>query len=126
MIRSIIEETGAQIDVSDDGVVSIATASGEAMARAKEIINSLTADVEIGKVYEGKIVKEMPFGYFVEIFPGKEGLCHISEISSKRLETIQEAGFKEGDPLSVIVLEVDDKTGKIKLSHKRVMETAKA
>jgi len=126
MIRSIIEETGAQIDVSDDGVVSIATASGEAMARAKEIIHSLTADVEIGKVYEGKIVKEMPFGYFVEIFPGKEGLCHISEISSKRLETIQEAGFKEGDPLSVIVLEVDDKTGKIKLSHKRVMETAKA
>ncbi|MDE3045136.1 MAG: polyribonucleotide nucleotidyltransferase [Verrucomicrobiota bacterium] len=119
-IRAIIEETGVEININDDGIVSIASSNPEAMARAKEIVFNLTAEVEIGKTYKGPIVSIMPFGYFVEIY-GKEGLCHISEISHNRLATIHDAPFKEGDVIEVKVLDIDDR-GKIRLSHKATLE----
>ncbi len=122
-IRAIIEETGVQIDISESGLVSIASTNPEAMQRAKDIVHGLTAEAEIGAVYTGKIVGIKDFGYFVEIFPGKEGLCHISEISHQRLNSIQDAPFKEGDLLEVKVLDVNDR-GQIKLSHKAVKEHA--
>jgi polyribonucleotide nucleotidyltransferase len=119
-IRAIIEETGAQIDINDSGLISIASNSAEAMARAKHIITNLTAEVEIGKIYTGRITSIMPFGYFVEIF-GKEGLCHISEIAKTRLQNIHDAPFREGDQIEVKVLDVNDR-GQIKLSHRAVLE----
>ena len=119
-IRAIIEETGAQIDINDSGLISIASNSAQAMARAKQIIHNLTAEVEIGKIYKGRITSIMPFGYFVEIF-GKEGLCHISEISQQRLQNIHDAPFREGDSIEVKVLDVNDR-GQIKLSHRAVLD----
>lgn len=119
-IRAIIEETGAQIDINDSGQVSITSNNAEAMARAKKIIHDLTAEVEIGKTYTGRIVSIVPFGVFVEIF-GKEGLCHISEISKNRVQNIHDLSFREGDSLEVKVLDVNDR-GQIKLSHKATLE----
>lgn len=121
-IRAIIEETGAQIDINDSGLISIVSNNEESMAKAKQIIINLTAEVEIGKIYKGRITSVMPFGYFVEII-GKEGLCHISEISTKRLQTIHEAPYREGDELEVKVLDVNDR-GQIRLSHRAVLESA--
>ena len=119
-IRAIVEETGAQIDIDDNGLVSIAANTPDAMARAKEIITNLTAEMEIGKTYKGRITSIKDFGYFVEVF-GKEGLCHISEISLKRLQSIQDAPFREGDMIEVKVLDINDR-GQIKLSHKATLE----
>jgi polyribonucleotide nucleotidyltransferase len=119
-IRAIIEETGVQIDIDDSGQVSIASTNPDAMARAKEIIHNLTAEVEIGQVYKGRISSIKDFGYFVELF-GKEGLCHISEISTKRIQNIADAPFKIGDMIEVKVLDVNDR-GQIKLSHRAVLE----
>lgn len=119
-IRAIIEETGVQIDINDSGLVSIASTNPDAMDKAKQIIHNLTAEVEIGKTYNGKIVSVKDFGYFVEIF-GKEGLCHISEISHKRIAKIQDAPYKEGDRIDVKVLDINDR-GQIKLSHKALLE----
>ncbi|MGB7978441.1 MAG: polyribonucleotide nucleotidyltransferase [Chlamydiales bacterium] len=121
MIRSIIEETGVQIDIDDAGLVSIASNNPDAMNRAKEIIHGLTAEAEIGKIYNGRITSVMQFGFFVEIFPGKEGLCHISEISHTRVQNIHDTPFREGDKIDVKVLDVGDQ-GKIRLSHKAVLE----
>lgn len=122
-IRAIVEETGVQIDINDSGIVSIASNNAEAMARAKEIIIGLTAEAEIGKIYKGRIVSRKEFGFFVEIFPGKEGLCHISEISTQRIQNINDAPFKEGDAIEVQVLDINDR-GQIRLSHRAVMEKA--
>ena len=91
------------------------------MARAKQIILNLTAEVEIGKIYTGQITSIKPFGYFVEII-GKEGLCHISEISPKHLQNIHDAPFREGDKIEVKVLDVNDR-GQIRLSHRAVLES---
>lgn len=118
-IRAIIEETGAQIDINDSGLISIASNSAEAMARAKQIIFNLTAEVEIGKTYQGRIVSIKPFGYFVEII-GKEGLCHISEISPQHLQNIHDAPFREGDAIEVVVLDINDR-GQIRLSHRATL-----
>lgn len=115
-IRAIIEETGAQIDIDDTGRISIASSNPASMQRAKEIIHSLTADVEIGKVYTGKVVSIVAFGCFVEIFAGKEGLCHISELSHSRIANASDV-VKEGQMLEVKVLDINDR-GQIKLSHK--------
>ncbi len=115
-IRAIVEETGAQVDINDSGLVSISATSKEAMERAKEIIHNLTADVEVGKIYKGRIVSIVAFGCFVELFPGKEGLCHISELSHERVQNVQDV-CKEGDMLEVKVLDINDR-GQIKLSHK--------
>ena len=121
-IRAIIEETGVQIDINDAGVVSIASNNAAAMERAKQIVHNLTAEVEIGKVYKGRITSIKEFGMFVEIF-GKEGLCHISEISHQRLQSMHDVSFREGDSIEVKVLDVNDR-GQIKLSHKALLEKA--
>lgn len=120
-IRAIIEETGVQIDINDSGLISIASTNAEAMARAKEIIHNLTAEVEIGKTYVGRITSLVPFGLFVEIF-GKEGLCHISEISPKGTPNIHDVPFREGDSIEVKVLDINDR-GQIRLSHKAVLQS---
>jgi polyribonucleotide nucleotidyltransferase len=118
-IRAIVEETGAEINIDDTGIVSITATSHEAMEKAKKIIHDLTAEAEEGKVYKGKIVSIVAFGVFVAIY-GQEGLCHISELSHERIEDIRKAGFKEGQELEVKVLEVS-KEGKIRLSHKALL-----
>jgi polyribonucleotide nucleotidyltransferase len=117
-IRAIIEETGVQIDIDDSGRVSIASTNSEGMERAKKIIFDLTADVEIGKTYTGRVVSIVPFGCFVEIF-GKEGLCHISELSHSRIANVSDV-VKEGQALDVKVLDINDR-GQIKLSHKALL-----
>lgn len=117
-IRAIVEETGVQIDIDDSGRISIAATSHQAMDRAKEIIHNLTAEVEIGKTYKGKVVSIVPFGVFVEIF-GKEGLCHISELSHSRVQDIHEI-ISEGQALDVKVIDINDR-GQIKLSHKAIL-----
>ncbi len=114
-IRAIVEETGVQIDINDEGRVSIASTDSEALRRAKEIVINLTADVEIGKVYTGRITSILPFGLFVQIY-SKEGLCHISEVSHTRIQDLNEF-YNVGDSIEVKVLDVNDH-GKIKLSHK--------
>jgi polyribonucleotide nucleotidyltransferase len=121
-IRAIVEETGVQIDINDDGIVSIASSNPDGMARAKEIIHGLTAEAEIDRIYHGKIVSIKDFGFFVEILPGKEGLCHISEISHARVNNIHDTPFREGDRIHVKVLDVEPRSGKIRLSHKATLE----
>jgi polyribonucleotide nucleotidyltransferase len=117
-IRAITEETGVQIDIDDSGRISIASTDSAGMERAKEIIHNLTADVEIGKVYKGRVVSIVAFGCFVEIY-GKEGLCHISELSHSRVQNVSDV-VKEGQMLEVKVLDINDR-GQIKLSHKALL-----
>ncbi|MDN3505692.1 MAG: polyribonucleotide nucleotidyltransferase [Simkaniaceae bacterium] len=120
-IREIIEVSGAEINIDDDGVVSIVAATHDAMEKAKEMIHNITAEAEVGKVYKGKIVSIVPFGVFVSLVGQQEGLCHISELSHERIEDIRKKGFKEGQELEVKVLEIDDR-GKVRLSHKVLLE----
>jgi len=115
VIRSIVEETGAKIDVEDDGTIRVASADGEAMRKAIERIESITAEPEIGKIYKGKVRKIMDFGAFVEIMPGTDGLVHISQLANHRVAKVEDV-VKEGDEIHVKVLEVDPKSGKIRLS----------
>ncbi len=115
-IRAIIEETGVEIDIDDDGNVSIASTSAEGIERAKEIIYGLTAEAEVGKVYTGRVSSVVPFGVFVEILPGKEGLCHISEFDLVRINDLNEF-VKVGDEITVKLLEINDR-GQFKLSRK--------
>jgi len=118
-IRSISEECKVQIDISDEGLVSIAAESKDDMDRAKQIIKNLTEEIEEGKIYSGKITSIKPFGLFVEIAGGKEALCHISEVSNTRINDLNEI-FKEGDMLDVKVLGKNDR-GKWVLSHKALL-----
>ena len=117
-IRSITEETGATIDLTDDGTVKIFSADKSASEKARERIELITADVEVGSIYEGKVAKLMDFGAFVTILPGKDGLVHISQISDERVEKVSDK-LSEGDVVKVKVLEVD-KQGRIRLSMKAV------
>ncbi len=117
-IRSITEETGVSIDISDDGEVKIASADYEASKEARRRIELISVDVEVGMVYEGKVSKLMDFGAFVTILPGKDGLVHISQISEERVEKVSDK-LKEGDVIKVKVLEID-KQGRIRLSMKAV------
>jgi len=121
-IRQIIEETGVEIDINDSGLISIASSNSEAMERAKQIIEGLTGEVEIGKTYRGKVTSVVAFGAFVEILPGKEGLCHISELSPQRVENIFEH-IKQGEMISVKVLDINER-GQLKLSRKAVAAPA--
>jgi polyribonucleotide nucleotidyltransferase len=123
-IRSITEETGATIDISDDGTVVIASVNREAGDAAKKRIEQIVSDVEPGRIYEGKVAKLMDFGAFVTIMPGKDGLVHVSQISSERVEKVSDK-LKEGDIVKVKVLEVD-KQGRIRLSMKAVTEDTPA
>ncbi len=117
-IRSITEETGATIEVDDDGVVKIASVEKAAGEEAKRRIEQVTAEVEVGMTYEGKVAKIMDFGAFVNILPGKDGLVHISQISDERVENVSDK-LSEGDIIKVKVLEVD-RQGRIRLSMKAV------
>ncbi|MGC1455323.1 MAG: polyribonucleotide nucleotidyltransferase [Nitrospirota bacterium] len=119
VIRSIVEQTGAKIDIEDNGTINIASSDEAAALKAKEIIRGICQDAEVGKIYMGKVRKIMDFGAFVEIFPGTDGLLHISQISDQRLEKVTDA-LKEGDEVLVKVLEID-RQGKIRLSRKEAM-----
>jgi polyribonucleotide nucleotidyltransferase len=115
-IRALTEETGVQIDISDDGLVKIYSPDQDASAAAIKKIKLLTAEVEVGKIYEGKITKIVDFGAFVNLLPGKDGLLHISQISNERIENINTV-LSEGQEIKVKVLDVD-RFGKVKLSVK--------
>ena len=115
-IRSIQEETGVTIDLNDDGTVKLAAVDEKVAKAAKEMIDEIVADVEVGKIYEGKVAKIMDFGAFVTILPGKDGLVHISQISTERVEKVTDK-LKEGETVRVKVLEID-RQGRIRLSMK--------
>jgi polyribonucleotide nucleotidyltransferase len=122
MIRSIIEQTGVKIDVSDDGRVNIASADGPSANKAINIIQNLTATPEVGKTYLGKVVRIADFGAFVEIFPGTDGLLHISEIAEQRIRQVRDE-LNEGDQVMVKVVGIEG--NKIKLSRKAVLRDKK-
>jgi polyribonucleotide nucleotidyltransferase len=120
VIQAITKETGTQIDIQDDGTITIASVDAAAGKAAKDRIEQITSDVEPGRIYEGKVAKIMDFGAFVTISPGKDGLVHVSQISNDRVEKVGDV-LKEGDMVKVKVLEVD-KQGRIRLSMKAVEE----
>jgi polyribonucleotide nucleotidyltransferase len=117
-IRAITEETGVSIDISDDGTVKIASVDNAAGQEAKRRVEMISADVEVGMIYEGRVTKLMDFGAFVTIMPGKDGLVHISQISDDRVEKVSDK-LSEGDMVRVKVLEID-KQGRIRLSMKAI------
>jgi polyribonucleotide nucleotidyltransferase len=118
VIRAMTEETGATIDIDQDGTVKVASIDGASGREAKRRIDLITADVEVGRIYEGKVAKLMDFGAFVTILPGKDGLVHISQISNERVEKVSDK-LSEGDVVKVKVLEVD-RQGRVRLSMKEV------
>ena len=119
-IRQIIERSGAQVDINDNGIISIAASTQESINKAKELIEGLTGEVEVGKIYNGRVTSVTTFGAFVEVLPGKEGLCHISELSKQKVENTADV-VKEGDMLAVKLLSINEK-GQLKLSHKATLE----
>jgi polyribonucleotide nucleotidyltransferase len=118
VIRAMTEETGASIDIENDGTVRIASVDGASGREARRRIDLITADVEVGRIYEGKVARLMDFGAFVTILPGKDGLVHISQISNERVEKVSDK-LAEGDIVRVKVLEVD-RQGRVRLSMKEV------
>ena len=121
IIQGMQEETGATItieEIDNIGRIEIAGTNKKSIDDAMRIIKGIVAVPEVGEVYKGKVRSIMPYGAFVEFLPGKDGLLHISEIDWKRLETVEEAGIKEGDEIDVKLLDIDPKTGKFKLSRK--------
>ena len=124
VIRALTEETGTQIDISDEGVVTIASVDAAAGQEAKRRIEELTAEVEVGKVYEGTVLKLLDFGAIVQIMPGKDGLLHISQIANERVNAVADY-LKEGQQVRVKVLETDDR-GRFKLSMKAAVAEGEA
>ncbi|HEX2139298.1 MAG TPA: polyribonucleotide nucleotidyltransferase, partial [Woeseiaceae bacterium] len=122
VIRAITEETGATIDIENDGTVKVASVDGASGKEARRRIELITADVEVGRIYEGRVARLMDFGAFVTILPGKDGLVHISQISNERVEKVSDK-LSEGDIVRVKVLEVD-RQGRVRLSMKAVEEAA--
>jgi len=118
VIRAMTEETGASIDIDNDGTIRIASVDGASGREAKRRIELITADVEVGRIYDGKVARLMDFGAFVTILPGKDGLVHISQISNERVEKVSDK-LSEGDEVKVKVLEVD-RQGRVRLSMKEV------
>ncbi|MDI6890953.1 MAG: polyribonucleotide nucleotidyltransferase [Thermodesulfovibrionales bacterium] len=123
VIRGIVEQTGVKIDVEDSGLINIASLDGESARKAMEIINSITAEAELGKIYLGKVKRVVDFGAFVEVLPGIEGLLHISQISDKRISKVTDE-INEGDEVLVKVIEID-KFGRIRLSRKEALREKK-
>ena len=123
VIRALTEETGTTIDISDEGVVMIACISSEGGELARKRIEDITADVEVGRIYDGTVLKLLDFGAIVSVLPGKDGLLHISQIANERVNSVADH-LKEGQLVRVKVLEADDK-GRLRLSMKAVMEEAK-
>jgi polyribonucleotide nucleotidyltransferase len=124
VIRAITEETGATVDIDNDGTVKIASVNAAEGRAAKERIELITAEVEVGRIYEGKVARLMDFGAFVTILPGRDGLVHISQISNERVEKVSDK-LSEGDVIRVKVLEVD-RQGRIRLSMRDLEEEATA
>lgn len=125
IIQQMQEETGATITIEETdgkGHVQVSAPNKDSIDAALAKIKAIVAVPEVGEVYEGTVRSIMPYGCFVEILPGKDGLLHISEIDWKRLETVEEAGIKEGDKIKVKLMEIDPKTGKYKLSHRVLIE----
>jgi len=123
VIRSIIEKTGANIDIEDDGRINIASADEKAARAAIKLIRGITAEAEIGKIYRGKVKKITDFGAFVEIMPGTDGLVHISQIAEQRIKSVSDV-LKEGEEVMVKVLEID-KQGRVKLSRREALREAR-
>ena len=119
MIRGIVEQTGVKIDVNDDGTVNIYATDGESANRAIQMVTDIAAVAEVGKTYLGKVVRLVDFGAFVEIFPGTDGLLHISEISESRVKEVRDE-LKDGDQIMVKVLALEG--NKIKLSRKAILK----
>ena len=124
VIRALTEETGTTIDIDESGNVTISCVSGEAGELARKRIEDIVADVEVGKVYEGPVVKLLDFGALVNVLPGKDGLLHISQIAHERVASVTDH-LKEGQVVRVKVLEVDDK-GRMKLSMKALLDAPAA
>jgi polyribonucleotide nucleotidyltransferase len=118
-IRDIEEQSGAKVSIDDDGVVTIAAVGGESGSKAREMVEALVQEPEIGKTYTGKVKTTTAFGAFVEIMPGVEGLIHISELQHGRTERTEDV-VKKGDTVTVKLLEVDDR-GKMRLSRKALL-----
>jgi polyribonucleotide nucleotidyltransferase len=121
VIKEIIEKTGVRIDVENDGTVYVAAVDPEASARAIEMINSLTAEVELNKIYMGKVTRVTNFGAIVEIFPGRDGLVHISELDNKRIARVEDI-CRPGDTILVKVIGIDKDTGRVRLSRRAAMK----
>lgn len=122
VIKAIVEETGVKIDIEDDGTIHIASSDPLKTKRAIEIINGICAEAEVGRVYNGRVVKIMDFGAFVEIMPNNQGLLHISEIANERIRQVTDV-LKEGDLIDVKVLDID-RAGRIKLSRRAILNDA--
>ena len=120
VIKSIIDQTGVKIDIEDDGKVFIAAVDETAAQKAIKIIEQLTAEVEVGKAYLGKVTRLMQFGAFVEILPGKEGLVHISQLALERVNKVEDV-VSVGDEIIVKVTEVD-RQGRVNLSRKEILQ----
>jgi polyribonucleotide nucleotidyltransferase len=120
VIRGMVEETGATIDVEDDGTVRVGGSDPEGVRRAIDMIRGLTKEVQIGEVYDGRVTRIMTFGAFVEILPGKEGLVHISELAEERVNRVEDV-VNLGDEVKVLVVEIDN-LGRINLSRRALLE----
>ena len=118
-IRALTEQTNTKIDIEDDGSVFISSVDQAGAQQAKEMIERMTAEAKIGEIYLGKVVRIMPFGAFVELFPGKDGLVHISELETHRVERVEDI-VNLGDEINVMVTDIDPQ-GKISLSRKAVL-----
>ncbi len=121
-IRALTEETGTSIDIADDGTVKVAAVDGKASEAAIERIKQLTAEAEVGAVYDGTVVKIVDFGAFVNFLPGRDGLVHVSEISRERVNNVQDV-LQEGQKVQVKILEID-RQGRVRLSMKALLEEA--
>ena len=119
VVRKIIDETGVDVDIHEDGNIFITSPNMEAMDRARKMIEDIVREVEVGEVYTGRVTRFLKFGAFVELLPGKEGLCHISQLAKHRVESVEDV-VKIGDQLEVKVIEIDDK-GRINVSHKALL-----
>jgi polyribonucleotide nucleotidyltransferase len=120
-IRSIVEQTGADINVDDDGRVAIAAVDSVAGDKAIELVKACTAEAELGKLYTGKVVRIVDFGAFIQILPGIDGLCHISELADARVRSVEDV-LKEGEDVLVKVIGIDPKNGKVKLSRREALQ----
>ena len=119
-IRGIVEETGATVDVEDDGTVTIGSADSTASDRAVQMIKDLTREVKTGEIFTGKVVKITGFGAFVELLPGKDGMVHISELADYRVPSVEDV-VEVGEEITVVVIDVDP-TGRVKLSRRALLQ----
>ena len=123
VIKALAADTGATIDIDDDGLVKVACADGESGQDAIDRIKEITADVEVDQIYDGKVIKILDFGAIISLLPGKDGLLHISQIAHERIKAVKDH-LSEGDEVKVKVIEVDDK-GRVRVSAKALIDPPK-